>query len=138
MYILKGEKMEEFKIAEIFFVKPSIIYDAWLNSKVHGEMIGSDADIDSEIGGKFNIWDGYISGRTIELTKYKKIVQEWRTTEFPENCADSILELDFEETKNGTKLILKHSNIPDSQSEEYKQGWLDFYFKPMKDYFSKK
>jgi len=26
--------------------------------------------------------------------------------------------------------------IPDGQGENYKQGWKDFYFKPMKKYFS--
>ena len=130
--------MESFEISEIFPVKPDALFKAWLDSKSHGEMTGTDADIEPNVDGKFNIWAGYITGKTIELVKDKKIVQEWRTTEFPEKSPDSILELVFEENKNGTKLILKQSNIPDGQTNEYKEGWIDYYFKPMKNYFSKR
>jgi activator of HSP90 ATPase len=130
--------MESFEINETFPVNPAKIYEAWLDSKAHGKIIGSDADIEPDVNGKFNIWDGYITGRTIELEKDKKIIQEWRTTEFPEKSGFSILELDLEETENGTNLILKHSNIPDGQGNDYKQGWIAYYFKPMKEYFSKK
>jgi activator of HSP90 ATPase len=129
--------MEDFEIYEVFPVKPSVLFEGWLDSKVHSDIIGSDSEIEPSVNGKFNIWDGYITGKTIELVKDKKIVQKWRTTEFPEKSQDSILELDFEEINDGTKMIIKHTNIPDGQSKDYKQGWIDYYFKPMKKYFSK-
>jgi activator of HSP90 ATPase len=128
--------MEKFEISEEFKVKPIKIYNAWLDSKIHGQIIGSSAEIDSKLNGKFDIWDGYITGKTIELVKNKRIVQEWRTTEFPADSENSILELNFEETKKGTRLLLKHSKIPDGQADEYKEGWIEYYFKPMKEYFS--
>jgi hypothetical protein len=31
-----------------------------------------------------------------------------------------------------------HSNMPEGQGENYKQGWKDFYFKPMKKFYNKK
>ncbi len=122
-------------LAEIFPVTPDILYNSWLDSVTHAEIIGSSADIDPRVNGKFTIWDNYISGTTTELIPNKKIVQQWRTTEFPENSPDSILELIFEPTKGGTKLILTHKNIPDGQGDEYKQGWKDYYFKPMLEFF---
>jgi len=51
---------------------------------------------------------------------------------------DQAYEVLFEEAKGGTKITIIHSDIPEGQGEEYKEGWLDFYFKPMKEYFKKK
>jgi activator of HSP90 ATPase len=45
------------------------------------------------------------------------------------------VEILLERMKDGTRLTLRHSNIPEGQAESYKQGWEDFYFKPMKEYF---
>ncbi len=128
--------MESIELSASFKVKPEKIYSAWLDSKKHADMTGSEAEISPGINGKFTAWDGYISGTTIELIQGKKIVQKWRTTEFPPESQDSILEIELEKTKTGTKLILRHSMIPDGQGDNYKQGWKDFYFKPMKKYFA--
>jgi uncharacterized protein YndB with AHSA1/START domain len=128
--------MESFKISEIFPVMPETIYKAWLDSDVHSDIIGSNAEIDPKVDGKFKIWEDYISGTTIELVPNKKIVQRWRTNEFPEGSPDSLLELIFEEVKGGTRLTLLHSEIPDGQSQGYKEGWKEFYFEPMLEYFS--
>ncbi len=62
-------------------------------------------------------------------------MQAWRTTEFPEGSPDSRLEMLLEEAKGGTKITLVHTNIPDGQGKDYEQGWIAFYFKPMKQYF---
>jgi len=128
--------MDSIKLSASFKVKPGKIYSAWLDSKKHSAMTGSIAEIDPGINGKFTAWDGYISGTTAELIPGKKIVQKWRTTEFPTGSPDSILEIVLEKTKTGTRLTLRHTLIPDGQGENYKQGWKDFYFKPMKKYFS--
>ena len=114
------------------------LYKAWLDSETHSEFTESIAEIDSSINGKFSAWEGYITGTNLVLEPYQKIVQAWRTTEFGDKDEDSKLELIFEKMNNETKLTLIHSNIPEDQSEEYKEGWLDFYFKPMKKYFGKK
>lgn len=127
--------MESFKIQATFPVKAGVVYDAWLDSKKHAMMTGSAAEIDPRVGGKFNVWDSYCIGETIELIPGKKIVQLWRTTDFPDDHPDSLLEIDFDELPNGTRLSMKHSRIPDGQGKGYKQGWKDYYFKPMKSYF---
>ena len=40
----------------------------------------------------------------------------------------------LKEVKGGTKITLKHSDMPEDQVESYKQGWDDFYFKPMREW----
>jgi len=117
--------------------KASDIYEAWLNSEGHTAITGSPAYVDGKAGGKFTAWDGYIFGTTLELTPNQRIIQSWRTSEFPDDAPDSRVEVLFEEVPGGTKITLTHSDMPEDQVESYKQGWDDFYFKPMKQYFGK-
>ncbi len=123
-----------FKISAVIPASPAEIYKAWLNTKGHSAMTGSPAKVS---GKKFSAWDGYIFGQTLELEPDRRIVQAWRTTEFPDAAPDSHLEVLLAKVKGGTRITLTHTNIPDSQADSYKQGWEDFYFKPMKEYFGK-
>jgi len=100
-------------------------------------MTGSPAKVTGRVGGKFTAWDGYIFGKTLELEKPHRILQAWRTSEFPEDAQDSLVEILLDKAKGGTKVTLKHYNMPADQVDSYKQGWEDFYFKPMRDYFGR-
>jgi|WetSurMetagenome_2_1015567.scaffolds.fasta_scaffold79225_2 activator of HSP90 ATPase len=114
------------------------LYKAWLDSALHSKFTGSPAEIDPSVNGKFSAWDGYISGTNISLEPYGKIVQAWKTSDFSRDEEDSVLEVLFENLGDKTRITLKHYNIPEGQGEDYKQGWQDFYFKPMKKYFNGK
>jgi len=87
------------------------------------------------VGGAFSAWDGYIFGSTLDLTPNQRIVQAWRTSEFPDEAPDSHVEILLEEMDGGTKITIIHSDMPDGQVDSYRQGWDDFYFKPMKKFF---
>ena len=115
---------------------PGDVYKAWMSSKGHAAMTESPATVSARKGGKFTAWDGYISGKTLEIKPGKRIVQAWRSTDFAEDAPDSRLEVILEATKGGTKVTLKHSAIPPGQTAGYRQGWKDFYFEPMKRYFT--
>ncbi len=127
--------MESIKLTKRFAVKPKVIYSAWLNSKEHSKMTGSKAKVNPKLNSSFSAWDGYITGKTTDLKPNKKIIQKWRTTEFPEDAPDSILEIGLEETPGGTKMTMEHKNLPEGQSASYKNGWEEYYFKPMEEYF---
>ncbi len=119
----------------IFPVESKLIYEAWLDSQKHTEMTGSKAEIDAVVGGEFYAWDGYISGTTLELRQNQRIVQAWRTSEFPADVLDSKVEIRLTDVKDQCHLTLIHTNIPEGQTQMYKDGWEEFYFKPMKKYF---
>ncbi len=127
---------DSFTISTVLAASAQRVYEAWLNSAEHGAMTGGAAQIDPNAGGKFSAWDGYITGKTFELEPYRRIVQSWRTAEFPADAPDSRLEILLEENADGTRLTLKHSNIPAGQGSSYESGWVSNYFDPMKDYFS--
>lgn len=129
---------QSFKISTTLPANARQIYRAWLSGKEHAAFTGDAAEVDPKVGGRFTAFSDYIEGTNLELQPNKKIVQAWRTTEFPAGSEDSRLEVTLEEMKTGTRLTLTHSNIPDGQGDSYKDGWKKFYFKPMKEYFGKK
>jgi activator of HSP90 ATPase len=126
------------KQTELIPAKPIEVYEAFVIAKKHTEFTGSKATSSAKVGGKFTAWDGYISGKYLKLEKPKKIVQEWKTTEWPSSYPPSKLEFTLKEVAGGTELKMVHSNVPAEQADSYRQGWIDSYWKPMKQYFKNK
>ena len=128
--------LETIHCSTILPVSPEQIYRAWLSSSGHSAFTNSPAEVDPAVGGRFTAWDGYIQGSNIELEPYRRILQAWRTSEFPTESPDSRLEVLLEATPEGVKISLLHSEIPIGQGATYVQGWEDYYFTPMLEYFS--
>ncbi len=126
-----------FTISTVLPASPEKVFRAWLSTEGHSAMTGSPARVEPRVGGAFTAWDGYITGRTSSLKPYTRIVQTWRTSEFPADCADSQIEIVLEPVEGGTKLTLTHTNIPAGQADSYESGWDESYFQPMKEYFAK-
>ena len=126
------------KQKEFIPAKPVEIYDALLNEEKHSEFTGAKATCDRRVGGKFTAWDGYIKGKNVKLENGRHIIQEWKTTEWPKGFAPSILEFKLRAKGEGTVVELIQTNVPASQAANYKQGWVDYYWTPLKKYFSHK
>ncbi|HLE23060.1 MAG TPA: SRPBCC domain-containing protein [Anaerolineales bacterium] len=127
---------DRFEISTTLPAKVEAVYRGWLDPVEHAAFVGGAAAIAPGVGGAYDIWDGYITGRTLELDPPRRIVQSWRTTEFPEGSPDSHLEVRLEPDGSATRLTLVHSEIPDGQGPQYEEGWKEHYFTPMKAYFS--
>ena len=126
----------KFTVHTMLPAEPETVFRAWLSTEGHAAMTGSPAKVEPRVGGTFTAWDGYISGKTLELRPYSRIVQAWRTSEFAETDPDSRIEVVFELAEGGTEMTLTHSDIPDGQAESYESGWEESYFAPMREYFS--
>jgi len=117
---------------------PHEVYDALLDPKKHSAFTGSPAETSKRLGARFTAWDGYISGRNLELVKDQKIVQEWTTTEWPEGYPPSRLEIKLSPKGKGTVLTMVHSKVPAEQVAKYTKGWPESYWEPLEEYFAGK
>lgn len=127
--------MEHFKISVELNASPEKIYKMWMSSKGHSDLTGDAAVINDNVNTNFTAFNGYISGKNLELVPGKKIVQSWRTTEFEDDDPDSRLEILLEPHNKGTRLTLIHTELPHGDGEKYKLGWQEYYFEPMMEYF---
>lgn len=126
-------------IEQTVFLKatPADVYAALLDPKKHAKFTGSPATTNAKVGAEFKAWDGYISGKNLELVKDKKIVQEWETTEWPKGYPRSRLEFTLTPKKGGTELKMVHSKVPAEQVDDYTSGWKSAYWEPLAEYLEK-
>lgn len=132
------EKTGTIKQKVVISATPDEVYNAFMNAKIHSKFTNSKATIVPKVGGRITAWDNYITGKNLELVKGKKIVQEWSTSEWPEDYKPSILKITLKKIGNRTELTMVQSKVPKAQMKSYSDGWKDFYWKPLKEYFENK
>ena len=114
------------------------IYEALMDSKKHTEFTGDKAKISAKVGGAVSSFSGYAVGKNIELVPNKKIVQTWRVTDgsWPEGH-DSEITFELKKAAKGAEIHFTHRGVPEGRVAEFKEGWKDFYWRPVKKYFKK-
>lgn len=115
---------------------PKEIYEALMDSKKHSKFTGDKASISNKVGGKFSAYGGYCFGTNLELVPNKKIVQSWSSTDWQKGHFSKAT-FSLSKTKTGTKLTFTQSGVPAQHHSSIKQGWIDFYWNPLKKMFEK-
>ena len=116
---------------------PHQVYEALMDSRQHSRLTGEPARISRKVGGEISAYGGYITGRNVALTADELIVQTWRASDWPAGV-ESQVTFRLTAVPAGTRLTFTHSNVPDDQYEAIKQGWIDWYWTPLKTSFSGK
>jgi activator of HSP90 ATPase len=111
---------------------PEEIYMALTNPVTIELWTGEVAEMSTEPGTEFSMWDGSIVGKNIEFEPNKKIVQQWY---FEGQSDNSIVTIKLHDDKNGTSAELRHTNIPDDDYNDIVDGWNDSYFGGLIDFF---
>ena len=135
--ILSPMGKDALRLSTVLAATPQVIYRAWFDSTQHSAFTKTTAKMDGYIGGKFNLRDGKITGRNMALEFGRRLLQSWRSTEFPKGAPDSRLEVLFESVGAGTRMTVMHSDLPEGMGEPLRSFWTDEYFGPMTDYFGK-
>jgi uncharacterized protein YndB with AHSA1/START domain len=116
---------------------PAEVYAALTEPALHTAITGDLYSGEAIEGGAFTAFSGYASGTHEKLEPGKLIVQSWRTTEFPDDAPSSRLEFALDEVPDGTELTMTHSELPPAQADTYRQGWIDYYWTPMRAHFAR-
>ncbi|HCC79245.1 MAG: hypothetical protein A2X25_15460 [Chloroflexi bacterium GWB2_49_20] len=118
-----------------FTVSPHEVYEALMDEKIHARFTASAVQINRQVDAAFSAYDGYISGKNIELIPDQKIVQEWHAVDWePEQT--SLVTFEFSAVPEGTRLDFTHSGLPTGTEQEFAQGWIENYWEPMQKMFA--
>ncbi|MCA1829346.1 MAG: SRPBCC domain-containing protein [Myxococcales bacterium] len=129
---------DSFELEIVVAAEPERVFSTWLDAKEHAAFTGGgEAIVEPWSGGRFTAWDGYIHGILLGVDQGKRIVQTWRTSEFPPEYRDSRVVIEFEPARGGTRVRVKHGELPPSQVKKYEKGWMEHYLKPLARYFAK-
>jgi len=125
--------MKDFKKYYIIPASPEELYLALTNPATIQLWTGDPAEMSTEPGSEFSLWEGNIVGKNLEFEVNKKIVQEWY---FGDQEPASIVTIKLHLHKQGTSAELLHINIPDEVYEEMVTGWNENYFGLLEEFYN--
>lgn len=111
-----------------YFIIPALPEEVYLALTVPITLqlwTGEPAEMSTEPGSEFSLWDGSITGKNIAFEQDKKIVQQWY---FGDQAEPSIVTIKLHPHKSGTSAELVHTNIPDEAYNDMVEGWQQMYF----------
>ncbi|HYG01956.1 MAG TPA: SRPBCC family protein [Chryseosolibacter sp.] len=124
--------MKDFKKYYIIPAPPSDVYKALTNPLTLHLWTGEPAEMTTEPGSEFSLWDGSIVGKNLEFEEDKKIVQQWF---FGEQEEESIVTIKLHPHESGTSVELRHTNIPSADYEDIVEGWNNMYFGALQEFY---
>ncbi len=124
--------MKDFKKYYLVPAGPAEVYLALTNPATLQLWTGEPAEMSTEPGSEFSLWEGSISGRNLEFEEGKKIVQQWYFGDQDENL---IVTIKLHAHKQGTSAEVRQTNIPDSEYEDIAEGWDESYFRSLIEFY---
>jgi activator of HSP90 ATPase len=124
--------MKEFKKYYKLNASPSDIYNALTNPVMIEIWTGEHAEMKTDPGSEFSLWDGSIVGKNILFEKDKGIIQHW----FFGESIESVVTIRLHPNKEGTNLEVHQTNIPDEAYENIVEGWEEDYIGNLKELFT--
>jgi uncharacterized protein YndB with AHSA1/START domain len=124
--------MKDFKSYYILAAEPEVVYAGLTNPDTIRLWTGEEAEMSTEPGSEFSLWEGTITGRNQEFEPGRKIVQQWY---FGDQEPASIVTIKLHPQKEGTSVELRHTNIPDEAYDDIVEGWNEMYFGALKEFY---
>lgn len=124
--------MKDLKKYYLLPATPEEVYTALTNPITLELWTGEPAQMSTQPGSEFSLWEGSIVGKNLEFDEGKKIVQQWY---FDGQTDESIVTIKIHPDKNGSSVELRHVNIPDEDFNDIAEGWNDSYFGNLADFF---
>ncbi|KAL3457580.1 activator of Hsp90 ATPase [Aspergillus heterothallicus] len=90
----------------------------------------------AQVGGKFSIFDGNVTGEFVKLESPKLLVQKWRLAQWPADHF-STLEIGFDQNDldGVTQMRVTWTGVPVGQEDVTKQNWELYYVRSIKQTF---
>ena len=119
-----------------FKASPHQVYEALMDSRMHARFTRGGARISRKVGGEIMAFDGYVTGRNLELAPDARIVQAWHASDWEPGHMSKVT-FRLTPVPGGTRLRFTHSHVPDALIEDIRQGWIDNYWVPLKAMLNK-
>jgi len=115
---------------------PYQVYDCYINRRKHADFTGSDVEIDARPGGSFSIYNGYATGKYLQLEPGKLIIQTWRADEdgWPAGYYSEITIMLESNPQGGTLMKFVQKGVPAAEFDDVSAGWYEYYWEPMEEY----
>lgn len=130
-------KSSSFKLQIELPAPPAKVFDALTNARLISRWCGQQGKVDPKVGGKFEMFDGWVTGKVVEFKPWKTLAYTWLPGDWPDDAEPSVVKYTLTATKKGTKVSLEHSHFPNEmEKKNHKSGWTEYVFNPLKEFFT--
>ena len=130
--MMKAIKTKTIRQGPVFKASPHEVYETLMDSKKHAKFSGAAARISRKVGGSFSVYDGWATGKNLQLKKDKLIVQKWRGDDWPKGVYSTVKFMLQKSGKN-TKMMFTQIGVPANKYKDISEGWKEHYWEPMKE-----
>ena len=123
--------MKDYKQYISIHAEPEDVYACLTNPFTIELWSDMPAKMEAKGGTEFEMFEGDIAGKILELEPNKKVVQQWY---FGEQEAPSIVTFKIHPDKGKISLELRHTNIPDDAYDEVTEGWKKYFLGRIKEF----
>lgn len=124
--------MKDFKFYINIEAEPEDVYASLTNPFTIELWSDMPAKIEAVPGTEFEILDGGIVGKILEVEPNKKVVQQWYFGDQEEPSVATILI--HPDKKGKVSVELRHTNIPDQDFKDITEGWKKYYLGRIKEF----
>ncbi|XP_041524845.1 activator of 90 kDa heat shock protein ATPase homolog 2 isoform X1 [Microtus oregoni] len=118
-------------LTELFDTTVEQLYSIFTVKDLVQKFSKSPAVLEAEKGGKFQMFDGNITGEYVELLTNRKIIMKWRCRNWPEEHYATVA-LNFVPAPGQTELQLDCKGVPVCKEENTKFCWQKQHFEEIK------
>lgn len=115
---------------------PRAVYEALVDSHTHAAFTGKPARIDRRPGGRFTAYGRYLEGVTVDLVPNRKIVQLWRSQNWPPFHYSTVT-FGLAPVRGGTRLRFTQEGVPNRDYAAKRGGRVSSYWEKMKRFLER-
>jgi uncharacterized protein YndB with AHSA1/START domain len=122
------------QIEQTYIIQAPIskVWQAFTDETIMARWSGGPAKMDATVGGTFTMWDGDVYGTNVKVAPEELLAQDWCGGDDPEKPYP--VTFTFHQVNEGTtEISLVHAEVPDDEYEDFAEGWIDYYFDPIKE-----
>ncbi len=118
---------------------PAAVFKALTDARQIAAWSGQAARIGRKVGGRFEMFDGWATGRVVVFRGPARFAYTWRVDTWKPAWDNSLVEWRLTRAARGTKVELKHSLLPTAkEARDHRGGWDEYVFEPLGEWLKKR
>jgi uncharacterized protein YndB with AHSA1/START domain len=127
------------RITRSFAALPAVVFEALTDARQVARWSGGAARIGRRLGGRFEMFDGWATGRVVVYRPPSRFACTWRVDGWRPAWDNSLVEWRLTRVPRGTRVELLHSFLPTAgEARAHKAGWDEYVFEPLREYLNTK
>jgi uncharacterized protein YndB with AHSA1/START domain len=131
--------MTAIRITRVLPAPPAVVFRALTDARQIAAWSGQSARIGTKPGGRFEMFDGWATGRVVVFRPPSRFAHTWRVDEWKPEYDNSLVEWRLSRAPRGTRVEVIHSLLPTpKEARDHKGGWVEFVLEPLAEHLKKK